>query len=471
MSASIRRRLTVSLLLALFAVFAGGMIALYVVVRGEFIESFDDALTAQAHAISTLVTVDDDGAVRLAFSDRFMRGFDDDEARDFYQLWDAQGRTLARSESLEDEPDLPLRTDELKDPEYFFLRLANDRPARAVGIEFEPRRANRQSKVDTPELRLVVATRSERLDAELRELLVGTAASAAGLLLLIALLVPWLLYRGLKPLERLAGDVARVDATTLDTRFATTGLPRELTPITTTLNALFARLEESFERERRVSAAMAHELRTPIAELRTLAESALKWPDSRPPDTDSDALAIATQMEALVTRMLALARSESGQLVASLERVDLADAAQRAWQPHAQFAAARGMRARFQVASGVLEADPALLQSILTNLYENATHYGPDGGLIAVAGGAAGSHYLLSVSNEAPGLTAADVDHLFERFWRGEAARSGGVHMGLGLALVREFARAMGWEVHARLDAPQTLVVALHAPLRAASAG
>lgn len=463
MTPSIRRRLTVSLLLTLFAVFAAGIVALYVAVRGEFIESFDDALIAQARAISTLVTVDDDGTVRLDFSDRFMRGFDDDEAHDFFQLWDADGRTLERSESLEDEPDLPLRTDSLKDPEYFFLRLAHDKPARAVGIEFEPRPARRHSKVDPPELRLVVATRSEHLDHELRELLVGTAAWAAGLLLVIALLVPWLLYRGLKPLDRLAGEVARVDAATLDTRFPTTGLPRELTPITTTLNALFARLGESFERERRVTAAMAHELRTPIAELRASAETALKWPDARPPETDSDALAIATQMEAIVTRMLALARSESGQLVATIGRVDLPEALRRAWQPLLPLAQARGMRAEFDVAPAALDADPALLQSILTNLLENAVHYGPEGGVISVAGDAGAEGYRLAVSNEAPGFAAADLDHLFERFWRGEAARSGGVHMGLGLALVREFARAMGWEVSARLDPPQTLVIALRA--------
>lgn len=465
MSASIRRRLTVSLLVTLFAVFSAGMVALYVAVRGEFIESYDDALIAQARAISTLVTVDDAGVVRLAFSDRFMRGFDDDEAQDFYQLWDAAGGTLERSESLEKEPDLPLRTASLKDPEYFFLQLANDKPARAVGIEFEPRRANRDSKVNRPTLRLVVATRSEHLDHELRELLIGTAGWAGGLLLLVALLVPWLLYRGLRPLERLAGDVSRVDAATLDTRFETAGLPRELAPITTTLNALFARLGESFERERRVSAAMAHELRTPIAELRTLAESALKWPDSRPADTDADALAIATQMEALVTRMLALARSESGQLVAVFERIDLPAAVRQAWQPLEALAATRGMRAEFSTAPVAIEADPALLRSILTNLLENATRYGPAGGVIAVAGAPAGNTYVLSVGNEAPDLAAGDLGRLFERFWRGEAARSGGDHMGLGLALVREFARAMGWEVHARLEPPQTLVIELRAPL------
>ena len=121
------------------------------------------------------------------------------------------------------------------------------------------------------------------------------------------------------------------------------------------------------------------------------------------------------------------------------------------------------MRAEFDVAPATLDADPALLQSILTNLLENAVHYGPEGGVISVAGDAGAEGYRLAVSNEAPGFAAADLDHLFERFWRGEAARSGGVHMGLGLALVREFARAMGWEVSARLDPPQTLVIALRA--------
>ncbi len=467
MSPSIRRRLTVSLLLTLFAVFAAGLVALYFAVRDEFIDSFDDALIAKARAISTLTTVDNDGRVRLAFSDRFMHGFDDDEARDFYQLWDSDGQTLARSETLENESGLPLKSGSLDDPEYFFLQLAHGKPARAVGIEFEPRRADKRSKVDTPTLRLVVASRSEHLDSELRELLAGTAGWAAGLLLAIGLLVPWLLYRGLKPLDRLATDVSRVDATTLNTRFATSGLPRELAPITTTLNALFTRLEESFERERRVSAAMAHELRTPIAELRALAETALKWPDARPPGTDEDALSIATQMEALVTRLLALARSESGQLAAAMEPVELSAAMQRAWQPFAAGAAARNMRCEFGLAAATVSADPALLQSILANLFDNAVQYGPAGTAIRVAGAATGSGYALTVSNEAPGLTVADVAHLFERFWRGEAARSGGVHMGLGLALVREFAHAMGWEVSARLEPPQALVITLHAPLAA----
>ena len=77
----------------------------------------------------------------------------------------------------------------------------------------------------------------------------------------------------------------------------------------------------------------------------------------------------------------------------------------------------------------------------------------------------------LSFLSKSIGVSEEELPFMFERFWRKEAARSGGVHMGLGLALVREFARAMGWEVHARLEPPQTLVIALLAPLQAASAG
>lgn len=467
MTASIRRRLTLSLLLTLIVVFTAALAALYLSVRDELIDGYDDALIAKARAISTLVVVDDVGSLRATINDRFMRDFDDDDARSFFQLWDASGRTLERSRSLAGGLELPRRTGTLEEPQYFFMRFANGKAARAVGIAFTPQSTHRNTAAPLPGLQLVVATRSNHLDHELRELLVESGAWAAGLLAVITLLVPWLLHRGLRPLDRLADDVSRVSATTLHSRFTTAGLPRELAPITITLNALLSRLEESFERERRVSAAMAHELRTPIAELRTLAESALKWPAARPADADAEVLAIATQMEALVTRMLALARSESGQIAASLERIDVQAVMERAWQPLARLAESRQLRVDFNIAATRLDADPALLQSILSNLLENAVCYAREGSVIDVVGAAAGESFLLAVGNEAPDLAAADVVRLFERFWRGEAARGGGQHMGLGLALVREFAQAMGWRVEARVEARQKLVIELRAPLPA----
>jgi signal transduction histidine kinase len=279
-----------------------------------------------------------------------------------------------------------------------------------------------------------------------------------------AFLVPWFLKRGLRPLEQLAAEAEKINAETLTLRFPTDGMPRELLAIAERLNALLVRLEQSFERERRVSAALAHELRTPIAELRNLAECALKWPDSRDPETDRDALAIARQMEAVVTHMLTLARSETGQLRPALEAVDLAQAVTQAWKPLVSEAEQKNCRFQFQPVELLVKADPVLLRSILGNLLENAVEYSPVGAVVGVALAKNPDSFSLTVSNPAPDLTREDIGRLFERFWRKEQARSGGLHAGMGLSLVRSFARVLGWEVTARLEPGAKLAITVSGP-------
>ena len=85
----------------------------------------------------------------------------------------------------------------------------------------------------------------------------------------------------------------------------------------------------------------------------------------------------------------------------------------------------------------------------MANLFDNAVDYTPGGGEIRVARSAAGG---LHIANEAGSLRAEDVPRLFDRFWRKEAARTGGEHTGLGLNLARAFATAMGWRLTAALD-------------------
>ncbi|MBC7367206.1 MAG: ATP-binding protein, partial [Undibacterium sp.] len=99
------------------------------------------------------------------------------------------------------------------------------------------------------------------------------------------------------------------------------------------------------------------------------------------------------------------------------------------------------------------EADPVLLRSILGNLFDNAVDYTPAGGTIGIGLAAtAQGGVAVSVVNPAEGLEPADVARLFDRFWRKEAARTGGSHVGLGLSLARTFATAMGWTLTAALE-------------------
>ncbi len=460
---SIRRQLTRELLGVFLFLLGGGLVAIYFAARDELIEQFNDALRAKALAISALTEVEG-GRVTVRLTDSFLRGFQEENSQDFFELWSDEGKPILRSASLRGA-DLPVRTGTFDRPRFWNFELVDGHPGRAIGVVFQPKGDHENRRVPaTAGLRLVVASDRENLDEALHELLgIGLACSA----LLVAStlwVIPRVLHRGLQPLHRLGEQAAQINAESLTARFPADTLPPELQPICARLNELLARLELSFERERRFSADLAHELRTPLAELRSLAECALKWPDTREATTDRETLAIATQMEAIVTNLLALARGERGQLACHNESVALATLAQEAWRPFAHRAAERQLRINFALAPAMAVADPALLRSILGNLFDNAVDYTPAGGEIAVTtqGDAAG--VTLQIANATENLEAVDLPNLFDRFWRKEAARTGGQHVGLGLSLARVFAAAMGWKLSAALDDRHRLVFTLAGP-------
>ena len=160
---SIRRQLTRSLLLILIPLLGAGLTAIYFLVRSELIESFDQTLKTRAEAISTLVLLDGD-RLTLNFSDKFMRGFDDDEAKEFYEIWDDRGNSVQVSESL-GSSHLPNRVGDFKNPKVWALQLPGKQPGRALGVEFVPRGTIKDStKANKARYHLVVAARSRGVD-------------------------------------------------------------------------------------------------------------------------------------------------------------------------------------------------------------------------------------------------------------------------------------------------------------------
>jgi two-component system sensor histidine kinase QseC len=109
----------------------------------------------------------------------------------------------------------------------------------------------------------------------------------------------------------------------------------------------------------------------------------------------------------------------------------------------------------------VLQTDPRLLRIIITNLIANAVEYAPPRSEVTLACRA--TDRLFEVTNAAPGLTARDVPHLFERLWRKDVARSDTAHAGLGLSLAQSCARALGFQLVAELDSRGILSVSLRA--------
>jgi len=492
---SIRRRLTIGLLICFVVLEGSGLCGLYWFARDSTIAEFDGALRAKALAVSKLIVETPDalrtdaaefflGVARPPAGDgdrpapatdsyqRFLEEFRGAGRNNYFELWDTAGRPVARSKTLV-TGDLPRIVRSSDVPLTWDFTEWNGEKGRAVGFVFHPDLFDGENRTRSDlQLTLVVAAEREALDRQLAWLRVITVGCGALLIGATLWVVPRGLRRGFRPLDRLGAEVASINAKSLGARISLPNAPAELDRIVGGLNALLARLEESFQNERRFSADVAHELRTPISELHGLAECALKWPDSRDESTDRDILAISRRMEVMVERLLALSRGDQGLLSPSLEDVDLAHLTASLWGSFSGRAAEHDLRVGLSLEPrpGAAWGDAVLAGAILTVLLENAVNYTPRGGALRIAICDGGASVGVEIENDAPDLGAADLDRMFDRFWRKDSARGGGVHVGLGLALARSYAAAMGWTLSARLDGRGRLLMSLQGPRAAIAA-
>ncbi len=458
---SIRRALELRLLLGLLALSAVLAGVLYLLIHESLVSQFDAALKAKARLLSAQVKRESDGSVEAEFVEHPVPEFTRSREPEYFEIVDGDGRTLLRSLSL-GARDLHRPVVGNGGVGKGNLRLPDGRRGRVVALRFIPA-AERGEERSVAPLLLVLAQEREPLDDALEAVL--AALGVTGLLLLggAVYIVRSVVHAGLRPLDRVADQAGRIDATSLDVRFPEQGMPSELAAICTRLNQLLGRLQTSFERERRFTSDVAHELRTPLAELRSLTEVALKWPDAESGSQESlkETLEIAVQMQHIVTNLLALARCHEGREEVSLGAVPLASLARDCWRPFQQRAAERGLEIVWRLADTEVRADRSLLSQILTNLFSNAVEYSAAGGRVECIVEARGEATALVVSNATETLKAADLPHLFEPFWRKDAARTDRGHVGLGLALVWAMAQRLGIEVRATFPEDGRFAVSL----------
>lgn len=477
---SIHQRLILGLLGGMLLLFAASGTLLYGYLRTVLTSQFDAALAAKAHALSGLIKQESDGSLELDFSADSLPEFGPRGRSDYFQVWRADGTSLQRSASLAGV-DLAHDIGMTAGVRFTDVSLPDGRPGRSVEFQVVPVAEENENEdqeclgpppagadsVPSTRVRLVVAQDRSELERTLRILfssLVGVAVLLAAATLAIVTVAVRI---GLSPLEQVAHQAAALAPESLDIRFPTAGLPGELLPICRQLNESLARLQAAFQRERRFTADVAHELRTPIAELRALADVALKWEGD--PETSAsyfrDVQEIACQMEKTIGTLLALARCQSGALALVPENLVLDDLVQEAWSFQREQAASRNLAVRFDIpASLVLETDRTLLAAMVANLLANAVEYTPRGGSINVRAEASGSETKLVVSNDADSLCPADLAFLFEPFWRKDPARTDSSHSGLGLALVATYADVLGGRVEAQLERDGRLGILLAFP-------
>lgn len=455
---TIRQQLTRKLLGILVLLISASGIAIYLCAHAALLAQFDAALMAKAQTIISLVE-QKNGRLKIepsfdALNDYHAGG------REFLEIWQSPDIPLRRSPSLGDSH-LPLRHGLTHSPLVWSLTLADGQPARAIGIEFQP---IAEHQTETPPIHAVVVVASD-LHPLQRTLMTLKAVlvSCGGILLMTTiLLVPRVLKTELVPLHHLAQATDEINAQSLSVRLATANLPGELTPIAERLNELLERLEMSFERERRFSSDVAHELRTPVAELRSIAELSIKFPDTRSEQTDHEILSIALHLENMLKHLLALARGERNELLAQFEPANLTNLVHDVALHFSTKATTRQLQIIHATESPVSAiTDPALMRSILTNIIENAIEYAPPQTSVTIKTIVQHGLFAIRVTNATETLDHSDMDCLFDRFWRKDNARSADGHIGLGLPLSRVFAHAIGCQLSASLDDANDLTITL----------
>jgi len=283
---------------------------------------------------------------------------------------------------------------------------------------------------------------------EVREELAGSVAehlmhplaiAVPGLALLVWLAVGW----GLRPLQRIAREVGARAPDDL-APFAPDDAPREALPLLRALEGLFARVAASIERERRFTADAAHELRTPLAAVKTQAQVALAARDERERDRALDqVVAGVDRATRLVEQLLVLARLDPGAGVLQRGPVRLDGLAGECVAALAPSAAARGIALGLDAPqAAVVHADATLVGVLLRNLIDNAIRYTPAGGNVEVTVARTADAAWVSVEDDGPGIPAAERERVTERFYRIAGAGEDG--SGLGLSIARRIAQLHG---------------------------
>ena len=253
--------------------------------------------------------------------------------------------------------------------------------------------------------------------------------------------------RVLAPLRSITSTARMISAGSLHQRLAITGPDDEFKQLGDTLDELLARLQASFESQRRFVANASHELRTPLTVERTLLQVALADPNASTQElraTCEEVLAAGAEQEQLLESLLTLASSERG--LDRRERLDLAPIVGHALLAAEPERKQRSLNLTTELATASTTGDPALLERLVANLVDNAVHYTPVGGVIEIRTGIDEGKPFLAVKNTGAVIPPDEIERLVEPFRRLGGDRRAGTdpHHGLGLSIVRAIAAAHG---------------------------
>jgi len=306
----------------------------------------------------------------------------------------------------------------------------------------------------TPVTLILQVGKAETDIPRLRSLLLVTLLIALALGLPLAALGGWWLAgRALNPVRAMTQAANRIEARNLAERLPQPSQDDELGQLAGTLNGLLDRLQAAFQRERRFTADVSHDLRTPLAVMKSTVGVVLNRPRSAE-DLRGTLVEVDDQIDqvsGLLDATLFLSRADDDELRRSFIPLDLSELLTDLVETTAPYAdEERRQDLTGEIAAGLrVNGDRDQLTRLFLNLLDNAMRYTPAGGAIRVTGWAVGGQAVVAVADNGVGIAPDDLPHIFERFYRADKARSAGTRgsYGLGLSIAQAVAHVHGGEI------------------------
>lgn len=296
--------------------------------------------------------------------------------------------------------------------------------------------------VDRERYRVEFRTFEQRVNERSLEVLRRYSFLALSLLFLASMVVGWVVAgRVLSPIDRITAVAREIQATDLSRRIDLQGPPDELKNLADTFDAMLSRLDGAFESQRRFIQETSHELRNPLAVIRTNLDVALGNPDASAGELRRAGEVVqrtAERMSHLVDDLLAYARH--GSAIREEGRLDVGSLVTDAVEEFTNPASARSLQLESAPTPGLwVDGDRVALRQAIANLVGNAVRLAPAGSRIRVGAGQEDSWVWMAVEDEGPGIPPEQRDLVFQRFWKG-AGTAG--RNGLGLTIVRQIAES-----------------------------
>jgi signal transduction histidine kinase len=454
-------------------------VAIDVAIDNWIDKEFDDGLITKSNYLKTLVK-DTPNGIEFDFSGEFMPEFSLPAQGEYFQLWQA-GKVLERSESLKHFENINLENPSLaiNTSKFYSGLLPDGREGRIMTSFFLPQVDSKQrTELSASELpiQLTLAISTEELD----NLLIIIDSSLWVGLILIIIIMRWavnkVIIRGLQPLQSFNQSLRNAAITHKEIQFPTDAESfREIQPIKNELQKFINLNQQHLKNEKRITADIAHELKTPISELISLSEVYIRYPeDERIGGTyKQDVLNISLKMKGIVANLLLLQQSHSESIKLNQESLSPNAVFEQVFEElHFKYAELyQRVKLNNNIDDAMCFADKFSLHTVLSNLVDNALFYSPthtdiDVNLSMINHAQHPSYIIISIENFiSEHISEEDLEQLTLPLFQVEKSRTDQSRHGLGLAIVSNIAHKNNFDFKVKLQQTHRITFEIKVPV------